>query len=340
MRKQFERYFEAIGADRYKILCRPPGFKESEKERFAFVLKNSKGSGEGHTPGEFGGALFAELEGLVQRRYDLYLMPRSEKLCFFLVDDLTRDSYTEFFEAGFRPSVLQTTSPGNFQAITKAPTPGGPEVHAAANALFREINQKYGDKKIKGVWHFHRAPGTFNFKPERCLGDGSAPSVRLLKAENRICGLTADLFQKKINELGFERKKNEAEAGKSKDDFAEISNCSGVDPIEAFFIHHQDIEKHFSKNGVDYSTADFMVGVRMRVTGHTQKNIELIFEQCARSARPQEAREKHRDWEGYTKKTLASIFGERGTDEVRKYMGKKNIWLELERGKRRKTKPA
>lgn len=338
LEEQIKQYLAIAGADRYKILCSPPKFEETEKKKYTFVMDNSKGNKEGHVADEFGEALFAELKGLVQRRYDLYLMPLSEKFYFFLVDDLTKAGYLKFFEAGFRPSVLQTTSQGNYQAILKAAVPSADNFHNAANALFLDLNREYGDIKIKAVLHFHRMPGTFNFKPTRRLEDGSAPPIKLIKTADRTCTLTEELWEKKITEIKLEREKYGAETDKPEGGSTEISK---VDPAEAFFIHYQDIEKYFSRVGADYSTVDFMVGVRMRVTGHSREAIEFIFEDCARSARPPEAREKHRDWEGYAKKTLASIFGERGTNEVRKYAnsGKKDIWLELESRKRRKSNP-
>ena len=51
----------------------------------------------------------------------------------------------------------------------------------------RELNEKYGDPKIRAAVHPHRIPGTHNNKAKHRRQDGTFPEVKLISARKQIC---------------------------------------------------------------------------------------------------------------------------------------------------------
>jgi hypothetical protein len=328
LRNQIFKYLEAIKADRYRILCRIAG--ESNQ---TFLLPTKAGSREGFVLDEFTESLFMELESLLNRQFDLYFMPLSANFYYFLVDDLSKERYVKFYEEGFRPAVLLKSSPDNFQVLLKVPIPEAVllEYHTAANSLFRELNRLYGDPAIKAVHHFHRMPGTRNFKPKHHT-DAGAPQVHLIKAIDRICEKTKDLWELEIQKLRLERSLLPDISTEK------ITEPPTVDPGCAFSRHAEDILRFLGKSEltIDYSAVDFMIGVRMRLCGHSRKSIEETFEQFCSSLRPRDEKTKYRNWTDYVKRTVENLFGPRGNVEIQKHQNKKEIWRQIETRERRK----
>ena len=97
--------------------------------------------------------------------------------------------------------------------------------------------------------------------------------------------------------------------------------------MDAYQRHYQDVLKRQKGGEVDLSRVDAMIAVRLRVTGHTQADIEGALRQCAPATRP---KEEARDWSDYAQRTARyaySATGDRQATELAKY---RQQWEKLE----------
>lgn len=76
---------------------------------------------------------------------------------------------------------------------------------------------------------------------------------------------------------------------------------------ERYNRHREDLLQKLHSR-VDPSRTDWMIAVRLRVTGHSKKQIKLALENCAPKRRPME----RRNWMKYATATAERVFGERG----------------------------
>jgi len=75
------------------------------------------------------------------------------------------------------------------------------------------------------------------------------------------------------------------------------------------------------------SRVDAMVAVRMRVTGHSQADIEGAIRQCAPALRE---KSEGRDWNDYAQRTARYAFGADGDHQAAKMWKYRAQWLRLE----------
>jgi hypothetical protein len=115
---------------------------------------------------------------------NIYVRPRGEH-DLSMVDDLTTDAVSAMKEAGFNPSVIVETSPGNFQAWLKHPERISKEVSTAAA---RALAEKFGGDRGAADWrHFGRLVGFSNRKAKYLnASTGLYPFVRLIEAAGSV----------------------------------------------------------------------------------------------------------------------------------------------------------
>jgi hypothetical protein len=266
----------ALDADRYRVtLMAPPG---------AAIQTYNMGKGKD----EDGAELFyshAQLTALVPtlrrenaRGYNVFITPYSDTKNYLLVDDLTNESLPRFQAAGYAPTILQTTSKDKMQAVFALPKEDVPE--PVRNALFNELNQEYGDKKITGYTHPFRAAGFMNRKPEYAKQkDGRTlyPIVRVMARVKAACSAALAWARQYLASA----------------DIAHAPAASNA-ATEAVFHQHLDLSlepsarasreaAHFfawinekyggQPGGPDYSKADFMLSQRMRAGGFSESDI-------------------------------------------------------------------
>ncbi|WP_419805709.1 TraI/MobA(P) family conjugative relaxase [Terriglobus sp.] len=92
----------------------------------------------------------------------------------------------------------------------------------------------------------------------------------------------------------------------------------------AYDLHRRDIQSKLSVKNP--SQLDWMIAVRMRVTGHTQESIAGELRKHAEGTRSSEAR----DWSRYAQRTADAAFGPRGDHEARHLDIRRAHWLTLE----------
>lgn len=324
--KQFERYAQAVGADRYRVTCiklREDGSKQT------FILDKKDGITQGFTPQEIAQRM-PEMLRLQRRGENLYYTPLSDKRHHILIDDMGREKLERLIKDGYQPAVVLESSPGNYQAIITVPKLGTPHDKDVGNRLAEALNREYGDPKLSGAIHPHRAPGYENRKPKHRREDGSYPVVRLLKAERRECAKALALSRQTDAEYQRQAalKAQQPTLAKAKPAL-ELAAASGS-AIDAYQRHYRDVLRLLRRQAsgeVDLSRVDSMIAVRMRVTGHDQAAIEGAIRQCAPAIRQ---KDEGRDWNDYAQRTARyaySAAGDRQAAELGKY---RQQWEKLE----------
>jgi hypothetical protein len=322
--KQFERYAEAVGAERYRVICikmREDGSKDE-----AFSLDKKRGHPGGFTPQAVSQHM-PEMQRLQRRGENIYYMPISGNKHHILIDDLNKETLERLIKDGYQPAAVLESSSGNYQAIITIPKLGTVHDKDVGNALSKRLNSEYGDPCLSGAIHSHRAPGFENRKPKHQREDGSYPEVLLLKAERREC-IKALALSSQID-AEYQRqaalKAQQPDRSRAKPDL-ELAAASGS-AVDAYQRHYRDVLKRQQGGEVDLSRVDSMIAVRMRVTGHDQAAIEGAIRQCAPAIRQND---EGRDWSDYAQRTARyaySAAGDRQAEQLAKYWQQ---WEKLE----------
>jgi len=323
--KQFERYAEAVGAERYRVTSikmREDGSKQT------FILDKKDGVTRGFTPQEIAQRM-PEMQRLQRRGENLYYTPLSDKKHHILIDDMNREKLERLIRDGYQPAAVLESSPGNFQAIITVPKLGTVHDKDVGNRLSDALNREYGDLKLSGAIHPHRAPGFENRKPKHRREDGSYPEVRLLKAERRECikalELSREIDAEYQRQAALKAQQQPDRRSRAKPDL-ELAAASGS-AIDAYQRHYRDVLKRQRGGEVDLSRVDSMIAVRMRVTGHDQAAIEGAIRQCAPTIRQ---KDEGRNWGDYAQRTARyaySAAGDRQAEQLAKY---RQQWEKLE----------
>jgi len=322
--QQFEQYAQAVNADRYRVTSikmREDGSKQT------FILDKRDGVTRGFTPAEIAQRT-PEMQRLQRRGENLYYTPLSDTRHHILIDDMSRDKLDKLIKDGYKPAAVIESSPGNYQAIITVPKLGTEHDKAVGNRLSDALNREYGDPKLSGAIHPHRAPGYENRKPKHMREDGTYPPVRLLRAERRDCARTLALSQQ-IN-AEHEQRAQQAQQKPQKALQRDFAPQVGLDSAgvgkaqqRAYRGHHADIVRRYPD--ADLSRVDSMIAVRMRMTGHSSDDIRSTIEHCAPQARPPE--QQSRDWQDYARRTAAAAETPRAEQQIEQLSKhKEQVW--------------
>ena len=150
--------------------------------------------------------------------------------------------------------------------------------------------------------------------------------MTLLKAERRECVKTLALSSRIDAE--YQRLASQGPPHKERTPLAAIPLAAATgSALDAYQRHSQDVLQRQQGGKVDLSRVDAMVAVRMRVTGHSQAEIEGALRQCAPSLRD---KPEGRDWGDYAQRTARYAFGAAG-DRQAAGLGKyRQQWERLE----------
>ena len=313
--ENFRRYAVAVGADRYRVTCIA---MEANGNKKTFILDKEGGVTKGFTPEELV-LHMPEMLRLQRRGENIYYTPLSAEKHHVLIDDMTAESLVRLQRDGYRPAVILESSPGNFQCILTIAKLGSRFDRDVGNRLTERLNREYGDKKLCGCIHPHRAPGFENRKPKHRREDGSFPEVKLLVAEKRECRKALELARQIAGEY-----EAAAESRKRWPVLPPGCGPSG-DAVTAYHVHFEDIRRHLTIE--DYSRVDAMIALRLRATGHSRDAVMEAVLQCAPSIRETPAR---RDWQRYAERTADYAFGTAGDVELAKYETYREMWRRVE----------
>ncbi len=95
-------------------------------------------------------------------------------------------------------------------------------------------------------------------------------------------------------------------------------------PGGSYLSHKADIQSHIQL--VNPSRLDWMIAVRMRVTGHDQRSIAAELRKHAPVGREDEKR----DWSNYAERTAQAAFGARGDHEALRNQPRACAWMQVE----------
>lgn len=310
----FKKYNNAIGADKYRVTCIKIG---NDGDKKTFILDKGKGISSGFTVDEME-ARFAEILRIERRGENVYYTPLSGKKHHILVDDMTQDSLEQMLADGYKPAIILESSPNNFQCILTIKKLGSPFDREVGNRLTERLNRTYGDLKLSGCVHPHRAPGFRNYKSKHRREDDSFPSVRLVLHEKQECPIALAISQ-------------EIDADYAKQNILHKKQTTVLSvpvghPAEAYQAHLVNIRQHLSV--VDHSRVDAMIALRMRSNGHSQQAVVAAILECAQSMRG--GVDKNRDWHRYAERTAAYAFGVAGDRDLQKYAKFHDHWRTIE----------
>lgn len=231
---------------------------------------------------------------------------------------MTAESLELLQKDGFQPAVILESSPGNFQCLLTIPKLRSGFDRDVGNRLTERLNRLYGDKKLSGCVHPHRAPGFQNRKPKHRREDGGFPQVQLLYAERRECS--------KALELARHIDREYADAAKAQRERPRaVSSGRPGDPVTAYYAHLDNIRKHLTID--DYSRVDAMIALRMRSNGHSRTDVAEAVRLCAPTIREAQA---GRNWQRYAERTADYAFGMAGDVDLMKNERYRELWRRIE----------
>jgi hypothetical protein len=141
------------------------------------------------------------------RGFDVYITPIDASKHYILIDDMKGDALDRLTDEGYRPALVQESSADNKQAVIIIPKHQDKNEQSLANAIVRDMNERFGDPKLSGVVHGFRMAGFSNKKPGR--GD---VFTKVVAGVHAICEKTATAlselrvaYQKKLEELAAQK---------------------------------------------------------------------------------------------------------------------------------------
>jgi hypothetical protein len=320
----FVHYIAAVAAECYRVTaihCSPTGEK-----KVLIVDRDPDGVSRGFPP-EALMARLPELRRLQNRDEHIYLTPLSEKTHHILVDDMDAHKMACLLADGYTPAVMLESSPGHFQGVVCVPMMGSPHDARIGNAITAHLNKTYGNVKLSGAIHPHRAPGFENRKPQYHHPDTGFPVVRIVAAQGGTCVKSAALGETFCRQYEEEAAKRPSR-GAPQHAIKAPETTSGTVHTQAYHRHRLDIEKTYQS--ADLSRLDAMIAVRLRVTGHSEADVRETLLTCAPTIR--QSGDAHHLWADYATRTARYAFGAKGDAEVARYKKNKSRWQKIERG--------
>ena len=313
---QFRDYAKAVNADRYRVTCIR---METDGNKKTFILDKKDGVTRGFVPEELEGHM-PEMLKLQQCGENIYYTPLSDNRHHILIDDMTEESLQRLKQDGFRPAVVLQSSPGNFQCILTVPKLGTEFDRDVGNRITERLNREYGDKKLCGCIHPHRAPGFENRKPKHRKEDGRFPLVRLLFADRRECAKALEVTRQ------IDREYREAALKRQKHSPVMPSRAIPGSPTAAYYAHLENIRKHITIE--DHSRVDAMIALRMRANGHSRESVAETIRDCAPTIREQKT---GRNWQRYAERTAEYAFGMAGDRDLERNARYWEMWERIEK---------
>ena len=209
---------------------------------------------------------------------------------------------------------------GNYQCLLTIPKLGTEFDRDVGNRITERLNREYGDKKLCGCIHPHRAPGFENRKPKHRREDGSFTQVKLLFAERREYCKALALSRRIDREYAETAKRRQAEQRT-----LQTSDFRPGDPAAAYYTHLENIRRHLTIE--DYSRVDAMIALRMRSTataGRMWKKPSVFV------PRPFGTPPTGRNWQRYAERTVNYAFGPAGDRDLERNARYRELWGKVE----------
>ena len=303
----------ALGADHYRVTM---------MSDHSPTYNVGKGAGPDGSEKLFTAAEVIEMVPVLERKnqkekYNVFITPIDEKNHFVLVDDLTSAALTT--HDGYKPNLLLQSSRHSFQAVFVLPKT---EVDkGVGNAVFKELNRKYGDPKIQGFVHPFRLAGFANVKDKhRDPVTQHYPFVRVLSGITGICQKIVALAR----QIAQDTLKPRITATKAAQQLEQV--LLSVDDIQGALDGSALIppalnalaETHYrwcrSRYGPDMNTsvADFMLCEKALAKGYSNTQIAAVI-----ASHSPNLIDRHPNVERYLSDTLAAARAQKSAPEAR-----------------------
>ena len=187
------------------------------------------------------------------------------------------------------------------------------------NRITEHLNREYGDKKLSGCIHPHRAPGFENRKPKHRREDGGYPQVKLLFAECREAARRRSWAERLNGNMQRPPLSESSSARRSNHRFTARRSTS------AYYTHLENIRNHLSIE--DYSRVDAMIALRLRSNGHSREAVAETIRACAPTIRETQ---KGRNWQRYAERTADYAFGPAGDRDLERNARYRELWRGIE----------
>ncbi len=317
----FHQYHQALQAMRYRVTAMKITASGSKHTMVLDKIPHQKSAG--YWPDQILTKI-PDMLALQNNGYNLFYTPLAPHTHYLLVDDLTPQSLQSLTQDGFQPSVLLESSPHNFQAILTAAALLSPDDQSLFNHITRVLNQKYGDPKLSGASHPHRAPGFENRKPIHQQPDGQFPTVQLHYARTLFCAKTA-AWAESLHRDQFQPKAS-IPSIRPQLFFEPAVLTAQPELIDLYRAHADDILSRQS-HPIDYSRVDSMIALRFRILGYRPQEIAAVIQQCAPSIRT--AEQQPHLWQDYAVRTAQFAFSDEATAQIPSLLKYRESWDEL-----------
>lgn len=274
----FKVYHTAIKADRYRVTLSKK-YEDGKKHTIILDKPNHNAKSYGFTPEELITAI-PTMTKYERKGYHVYYTPLSEKMNHILIDDVTADKIQRLKKIGIQPNCILESSPNNYQCIVNTPKVANDldlidkEIR---NKLAAALNREFGDVNLCCATHAHRAPGFYNVKDKYKREDGTFPIVQVIETYEQICTLLTDYIHFMEGYLKYEMEKQNKVKEKLDETIKTNIEVNTIQEKKILYkAHFDDILKNKKWEAEDLSRIDYMIAMRLRVTGHTKEEIAEI----------------------------------------------------------------
>jgi hypothetical protein len=302
--QEFEKYARAVDADGYRVVSVKLG-DDGTSRAFFFGDKSLDGKPEAMPYDKVMRQIPRFEKWQNDKHENIYYVPVSADKHHVLIDDMDRSKLDRLIADGYKPSALIESSTGNYQAIITIDKQSDNAIINARieNKLIEHFNKEYGDPKLTGPLHPHRAPSFLNLKSKHQSEDGSYPEVNLRKHEQRQCSVTTQLAKGMIADITKDIEKQQ-QAHQQLRTKANIVTRGSID--QAYHFFDSEVKKRF---GDDQSKADVMVATRLGAMGFSQSEVANAIAINSPIVRPTSEANKH-EWNKYGDRAVSVAFNQ------------------------------
>lgn len=296
----FERFSEALGAERYRITSKLDvaeyGMSAQDVNRRSFVFGKQEdvlaGIIQADQPSR--GYTATEVAEHMQKisaygdKSDrgTYVTPISSNTHYIVIDDIKTQSQLDSVCA-LAPAYLGESSRGSFQAVLKVRACEDAEIaQIAANKTTAELNQKFGDPAVRNGQQPFRLPGFENHKLKH-VQDGVSPVVKMHYAEpvfsekvQAIYNNYVELQRVNVNEQAQVQAAAPAQAQSAPGQQITEWSPKGARYIEIYGIHAKDCAESMQRAGYQAPTGrnfDYAISIRLRACGYSEAETAKII---------------------------------------------------------------
>jgi hypothetical protein len=250
--------------------------------------------------------------------YNVYITPQATQAHFILLDDTDPARLQALTNHGFKPCLVQESSPGNVQAIFKAPKPEqSRQEQSITNAVVDRLNKKFGDPQLSGVIHPFRMAGFANRKDKHRDEQGRYPFVQIRSAQGGECQCMAQaidqiraaakaqaekIAQEKAQAVAQERRERLAAFNPSRS-YSPRGRDKDLSQVEFLFCQERCKYERLARSKgwpLDDSRLDFRAAKEIVMRYGTEKTAAAI-----KSCSPAIA-DRHRNLDDYATRTAAN----------------------------------